>query len=1039
MMKKLLMCILCTVTITFAQQIAIPRIDAMPNQPAPYAMRNWRNVTLGYDSLVFNSSLTGDYLPLIFFQSQGTNYPSHGFFGLSTVVGTTRTASTEAINALPALVGASLAGVNKRNQSGNDYVLMAEDYFNKRASENVYLNSPAAQSGDDWWYETMPNVYFYQLNSLYPHTGDFDNQFPTVANRWLTAVQAMGAGTAPWKLPYMNYRAFSLSNMTPLTTGVIEPEASGAIAWILYNAYKVKKDESYRIGAEQAMEFLSGLTSNPAYELQLAYGTYNAARMNAELGTDYNVEKMVNWCFEVGSLRTWGSMVGNWGGYDVSGLIGENNSNGYAFIMNGFHQVGALVPMVRYDERFASAIGKWALNLANASRLFYPNYLPDQNQDSRAWSKQYDPNSYIAHEAIRQTLNGMTPYATGDAISGGWGKTNLALYSSSSVGYLGAILDTTNIEKILRLDLLKTDFYHDTAFASYLYYNPYTTEQTISVTLPSGSYDIYDAVSNSFLTRNASGTVSVALPANTSRIIVLPPAGGVETYDGEKLLINGVVVDFHSGQTHGNLIPRIKSLAPANTPLPVNGSTQFYCTAVSRNGDTLSYSWSADSGKIAWNRNVMTYQAPATPGSYTITCTVNDQHGGQVSKSFLLSVIQRINHVPVINQITALPRKVTIGSLISAVCLAVDSDTDNLSYEWRLGTESVIGTGSILNFTVPSIIGNYYLSCTVSDGMGGITKDSTIIVVRDFANYQTGNLQAYYPFNGNANDESGNANNGFAYLTTLTKDRFGKANSAYLFDGATSYIQIHNTTALNFRKGITLNFWMTPKYFYTTREQYPISHGNWEKRWKVSLTNNKLRWTVKTDAGVRDLDAVTTLQLDSLYNVTALFDGMSMEIYINGKLDAVTPFSGQILVSDVDLTFGEVVPANTAYNFNGVLDDIRLYDYALLPDAINQFYDITSDIKNENGTKQPTEFSLASYPNPCNAQVTLNVNILREGETEIVMHDILGRMIKTFYKGKMTAGTHQLAVDVSDVASGIYFIMLNNNSQLKTNKIVILK
>lgn len=732
-------------------------------------------------------------------------------------------------------------------------------------------------------------------------------------------------------------------------------------------------------------------------------------------------------------------MVGNWGGYDVSGLIGENNSNGYAFIMNGFHQAGALIPMVRYDERFAAAIGKWALNLANASRLFYPNYLPDQNQDSRAWSKQYDPNSYIAHEAIRQTLNGMTPYATGDAISGGWGKTNLALYSSSSVGYLGAILDTTNIEKILRLDLLKTDFYHDTAFASYLYYNPYTTEQTISLTLPSGSFDVYDAVSNSFLNRNVSGTVSVALPANAARIIVLPPAGGVETYDGEKLLINGVVVDFHSGQTHGNLIPRIKSLAPANTPLPVNGGTQFYCTAVSRNGDTLSYSWTADSGKITWNRNVMSYQAPATPGSYNIICTVNDQHGGQVSKSFLLSVIQRINHVPVINQITALPRKVTIGSLISAVCLAVDSDTDNLSYEWRLGTGSVIGTGSILNFNVPSAIGNYYLSCTVSDGMGGIIKDSTLIVVRDFANYQTGALQAYYPFNGNANDESGNANNGFAYLTALTKDRFGKANSAYVFDGSTSYIQIHNTTALNFRKGITLNFWMTPKYFYTTREQYPISHGNWEKRWKVSLTNNKLRWTVKTDAGVRDLDAKTTLQLDSLYNVTALFDGMSMEIYINGKLDAVTSFSGQILVSDVDLTFGEVVPANTMYNFNGILDDIRLYDYALLPDAISQLYDITSDIKNENGTKQPTEFSLASFPNPCNAQVTLNVNILREGETEIVMHDILGRMIKTFYKGKMTAGTHQLSVDVSDVASGIYFIILNNNSQLKTNKIVILK
>ena len=34
---------------------------------------------------------------------------------------------------------------------------------------------------------------------------------------------------------------------------------------------------------------------------------------------------------------------------------------------------------------------------------FIPNYLPDQNQDSEEWAHQYDPNSYIAHEALRQT------------------------------------------------------------------------------------------------------------------------------------------------------------------------------------------------------------------------------------------------------------------------------------------------------------------------------------------------------------------------------------------------------------------------------------------------------------------------------------------------------------------------------------------------------------------------------------------------------------------------------------------------------------
>ena len=47
-------------------------------------------------------------------------------------------------------------------------------------------------------------------------------------------------------------------------------------------------------------------------------------------------------------------------------------------------------------------------------------------------------------------------------------------------------------------------------------------------------------------------------------------------------------------------------------------------------------------------------------------------------------------------------------------------------------------------------------------------------------------LVAYYPFNGNANDESGNGNNGVVHGATLTTDRFGNANAAYDFVEMTS-------------------------------------------------------------------------------------------------------------------------------------------------------------------------------------------------------------------------------------------------------------
>jgi hypothetical protein len=52
-------------------------------------------------------------------------------------------------------------------------------------------------------------------------------------------------------------------------------------------------------------------------------------------------------------------------------------------------------------------------------------------------------------------------------------------------------------------------------------------------------------------------------------------------------------------------------------------------------------------------------------------------------------------------------------------------------------------------------------------------------------------LVGYWGFNANTNDESGNNNHGTPTNVTLTTDRFGNSNSAYLFNGSTSKIQVN--------------------------------------------------------------------------------------------------------------------------------------------------------------------------------------------------------------------------------------------------------
>ena len=500
-----------------AQQISVSRIDLMPNLPSPYLMRDWKRVAQGYDSLVFDLSRTGTYLPLVRVYANTVNYPAHSGFGLHTVVGTTAPQSGEAVNCLPAVIGATLAGIDKSNQGGYNWALMAEEWFNRRQSQNVYKNHPVDDGGDDWWYSTMPNVFFYQLAELYPGTGDFTSQFRTVADRWLQAARAMGGNTAPWRHPNMDHRGWFLQTMSPYDAGVHEPEAAGALAWLFYNAYRETDSAAYRIGAEWALEFLDSYGTNPSYELQLPYGALTAAMMNAELGTTYNVTQLLGWCFDVGPLRSWGAVVGRWGNNDCSGLVGEvNGVNDYAFAMNTFEQIGALVPLVRYDDRFARAIGKWALNAANAARLYYAAYLPADQQDNASWAGQYDPGSVIAYEALRQQTSGKSPYATGDAIAGGWGATNLALYGSSHVGILAGIIDTTDVPMILRLNLLKTDYYRRNAYPSYLLFNPYPVLKTVHIDLGPGQHDVYDAASNAFLQTGVSGVTDLAIPADAA-------------------------------------------------------------------------------------------------------------------------------------------------------------------------------------------------------------------------------------------------------------------------------------------------------------------------------------------------------------------------------------------------------------------------------------------------------------------------------------------------------------------------------------------
>jgi hypothetical protein len=1016
---------------SFAQtgQRDIARINQMPDLPAPYEMRDWKTVAQQYDQFIFDRNKIGQYLPLIGLKSSGINYPSLQPILLRTYVGSPSANQAEAINIIPAVVGASLTGIDKSNQGGLNWVEKVKDFYNKANGQNVYLNGYSAFSGGDWWYDVMPNVFFYQLFDQYPTAPDFQAQSAVIADRWLAAVHAMGGSAAPWSAASMNYRAWNLANNTGNTDGVHEPEAAGAIAWILYQAYQQTSDKKYREGAEMCLEYLTSLNANPSYELQLPYGVLTAARMNAEMGTSYDMDKLISWCFDRGPLRGWGSIVGNWNGKAVSGLIGETNDQGddYAFTMNGFQQAAALAPLMKYDKRYARAIAKWILNVANASRFFYPAYLPEQSQDDYAWSHEHDPQSVIAYEALKQNWQGKPLYGTGDAKRSGWAQTNLALYGSSHVGYLGAIITTTDVEGILQLDLNATDFSARKNYPVYALFNPHAENKTVHLPLPGGSYDIYDAISETKLALNATSTLTLTLEAGKVVLLTYLPAGAATHVDQGKLLVDEQVVDHRYGYDFDASL-RIKALAAEDSELEFNEQTMVRA-AVDNASATVSYAWYVDDELVSTTADDhFTWTAPAAEGEHKVVLKAT-AGGITVKDSIYLSVWEEVPEPPVITGITQDKSYYTAGETARLMIQVAGAGQKLFSYSWQVGSGTMAQQDSLLQWTTPMEDGLYTITCVVRNKFELEASRQIRILVKRKGTGPTVAF-AYYPLNDDFKDYSGNDRHAQQNGTRFVADARGSAQSAAGFSSASDIAFVPNQSALNFQQAITLAFWV--KVDAVNNETFVLSHGSWEERWKLSVTpDRKLRWTVKTSGTTRDLDSSFPINLNTFYHFTAVYTGYSMELYNSGELDSFTALEGLMATTTKALTFGHKDQGDETYFLNGTLDEVRIYDEALQPDEIAT---LKSAWSNEvvTGTSEAMA-GLRVYPNP-SRQHLIYVEGKNTSEYEVGLYDLMGRTLAT----EITETAGIMRISMPERVSGTVIVKIRLGREVVHKKIVLL-
>lgn len=213
-------------------------------------------------------------------------------------------------------------------------------------------------------------------------------------------------------------------------------------------------------------------------------------------------------------------------------------------------------------------------------------------------------------------------------------------------------------------------------------------------------------------------------------------------------------------------------------------------------------------------------------------------------------------------------------------------------------------------------------------------------------------LVAYYPFNGNANDESGNGNNGTEHGgVSLTTDRFGNAGSAYFFDGNDNYIAVQDSISLDTPNELTVSLFVNmDSYTYGT---VLISKG-WGDSGPFYVqfhpnNNSLLGLLTTTEHGRLSLWGNVTRPLDGKWHHYAMtFKSGEQCLYFDGVLMVSAQYDGTLIENDFPLYIGNMTNRN--YPVNGKIDDIRIYNRTLTESEILSLY-------NEGTTSAPTLIS----------------------------------------------------------------------------------
>jgi hypothetical protein len=235
------------------------------------------------------------------------------------------------------------------------------------------------------------------------------------------------------------------------------------------------------------------------------------------------------------------------------------------------------------------------------------------------------------------------------------------------------------------------------------------------------------------------------------------------------------------------------------------------------------------------------------------------------------------------------------------------------------------------------LLSSLFISCGVTDNH----KKESPSISENF-------LVLYIPFDNSFVDKSDLGNNLETYDVELTTDRFGKKNSACLFNGKDSFIKIKDSDYLSpCDNKISVSLWAKSKELRNWFLLYKGSNTN-NREYAIGLSPDSLLSFQINNYGSR-IECSSTYSADTIregkwYHIVGTWDGIAQKIYINGELVNIKYPKISIKNLDSDLFIGTYGGDINKYDFKGAIDDVLIFNRVLSEEEVKILYNSGEEI-----------------------------------------------------------------------------------------------